>query len=341
MKVLFQRKPLPENFSRNVDCNFDNPGEELAETLKRLTKSRKPFLKKLFVQKNDFPSRKTIRRELLLFDKNSGNTHKNSGKKFSLRIPKHSYKNWFFFGNVFFPQKKIFSTTRVQVWQPWRKISTEWPQVLLTESKTFCKIKRSFRDFFSRKCSTGSIECSLNNPVASFLARRPILFGSESHIHFKKQISERKLLPKYSTGHQNLKCSQSWKTFITKTDKKIVEPVSPKKNFSPKIFFFVMENGKWQTCRKNTSSVQKHFSQCLAKNVRLIFFENKTFFAKIASCLVERSFSNPVADFPPNDDVFNKTIFLSNYKFPPKSFSEHVRFNFVNRGEKTSPNLQI
>ena len=64
--------------------------------------------------------------------------------------------------------------------------------------------------------------------------------------------------------------------------------------------------------QKKHAKCKKCFSQRLEKNVPLIFFENKTFFAKIASCLVERSFSNPVAVFPTNDDILNKNIFLSN-----------------------------
>ena len=223
----------------------------------------------------------------------------------------------------------------MQVWQPWRKISTEWPQVLLSESKIFCKIKRSFRDFFTRKCSTGSVECSLNNPVAGFPARRPILFGSDLHIHFKKQILKENFCPNLPLDTKIWSDHKREKLISPKPIKKLLNQFHEKKIFSPETFFFVIEKGKWQTSsRKNTPSVQKCSSQCLEKTVRLIFFENKRFFAKIASCLVERSFSNPVAAFPTNDDVFNKNIFLSNYKFPPKSFSEHVRCNFVNRGEK-------
>ena len=173
-----------------------------------------------------------------------------------------------FFRKSIFSPKKIFSTTSVQVWQPWRKISTEWPQVLLSESKTFCKIKRSFRDFFTRKCSTGSVECSLNNPVAGFPARRPKLFGSDSHIHFKKQISERKFLPKSSTGHQNLKCSQAWKIYITKTDKKNCwTSFTKKKLFHRKHFSSSsrMENDK--PAAEKTRQVSKNVPASVSKKL--------------------------------------------------------------------------
>ena len=78
------------------NANLTTLEKELAETLNCLTKSRKPFLNKLFVQKNDYSPRKTSGHLHFLFDENSGNTH---------RIP----ANFFLSGSRNIRTKKFFS----------------------------------------------------------------------------------------------------------------------------------------------------------------------------------------------------------------------------------------
>ena len=217
----------------------------------------------------------------------------------------------------------------MQVWQPWRKISTEWPQVLLSESKTFCKIKRSFRDFFTRKCSTGSVECSLNNPVAGFPARRPKLFGSDSHIHFKKQISERKFLPKSSTGHQNLKCSQAWKIYITKTDKKNCwTSFTKKKNFHRKHFSSLsrMENDK--PAAEKTRQVSKNVPASVSKKLFDWSFWEQNIFRQ--NCLVSSrtQLQQSSCSFSKKRWCFQQKYLSFKLQISPKKFFRTCKMQF-------------
>ena len=94
------------------------------------------------------------------------------------------------------------------------------------------------------------------------------MIGSDSDIIFeKKQVSQIKLLPKSSIGHQSLKCSQACQIFITKTDKKNDEPYSRKENFLTGNFS--LRYGEWKADKpaKRTSEITEETSLGVSKKM--------------------------------------------------------------------------
>ena len=138
-------------FSRNVDCNFDNPGERISWNFKMSQQKPKTNFEKFFVQKKDFSSTKTSWHVHFLFDKISGITHRNSGKIFSLRIPKHSYKELWSLQSVCFCAKNSFR----QLQCTFDNLDKEFPQNdcrYSSRSPKKCKKER-----FSKNISPGKV----------------------------------------------------------------------------------------------------------------------------------------------------------------------------------------
>ena len=130
---------------------------------------------------------------------------------------------------------------------------------------------------------------------------------------------------------------------------KTVEAISPKKTSSLINFYTLCGMGYWQTCRKKMMKCPKNICTVSQKkrSIKLFCSEKKTFFLKITSRKTECSFGKPVAIFPPNVHTFlakprwclYQLNVCFNIQSSPKSFSEQVRCNFVNRGDKPSRSL--
>ena len=150
-KMFYPKKTsFPKELLQKGRKQFWQPWRGNSLNLQKcLTKIRKPFLEKVIRSKKLFFRKKTCGHVDFIFDNISGNSHKKSGKTFSLRVPKHSYKE--VIPKCMFLSKKFLSPNTMQLPQPWQRVFAEWPHVFLSKSKNCGKIKRFSENFSPQK----------------------------------------------------------------------------------------------------------------------------------------------------------------------------------------------